>query len=98
MKKYILRDKIPVEIDEISEWGRWIEGLQNRIVAKDMIGKVKVSTVFLGIDHGFGDGPPILFETMIFGGEHDDYQERYSTWEQAEEGHKRAVRLVKEEQ
>ena len=23
---------------------------------------------------------------MIFGGEHDEYQERYATWEEAEEG------------
>lgn len=33
------------------------------------------------------DGPPILFETMIFGGEHDQYQERCSTWEQARKAH-----------
>lgn len=29
---------------------------------------VNVSTVFLAIDHAFGDGPPVLYETMIFGG------------------------------
>lgn len=34
------------------------------------------------------------FETMIFGGEHDQYQERYSTWDEAEAGHKRAIELV----
>ena len=33
---------------------------------------------------------------MIFGGIHHDYQERYSTWEEAEKGHKRALKLVKE--
>jgi hypothetical protein len=33
---------------------------------------------------------------MIFGGEHNEYQERYSTWEEAEEGHKRAVAMIGE--
>lgn len=26
----------------------------------------RVSTVFLGIDHNWGEGPPLLFETMVF--------------------------------
>ena len=58
---------------------------------------ILVSTVFLGFDHGFLDdnGPPILFETMIFGGKHDQYQERYTTWDDAVAGHERAVRRVK---
>ena len=64
-------------------------------VAKDVIGKVRVSTVFLGLDHNLDGGKPILFETMIFGGRHDGYQERYSTWEEAEKGHKKALRIVK---
>jgi hypothetical protein len=33
-----------------------------------------VSTVFLGTNHSFGFEPPLLFETMIFGGRFDDYQ------------------------
>lgn len=55
-----------------------------------------VSTVFLGVDHGFAGGPPVLWETMIFGGTHDQYQERYTSLAAAKEGHKRAVKLVKE--
>ena len=58
--------------------------------------EIMISTVFLGIDHRFGDeGEPILFETMIFGGEHDEYQIRCSTWEQAEANHEIAVRKVR---
>jgi hypothetical protein len=53
-----------------------------------------VSTVFLGIDHNFGNGPPLLFETMVFGGEYDGYCKRYSTWEEAEGGHKTACALA----
>ena len=62
------------------------------------IGQSKISTVFLSMDHGLsgliGDGTPVLFETMVFGGEHDDYQERYHTYDEAEEGHKRIVEMV----
>ena len=36
-----------------------------------------------------------IFETMIFGGEHDQWQDRYATWDQAVEGHKAAVNMVK---
>ena len=64
----------------------------------DRIGESRVSTVFLSMDHGFagliGDGSPVLFETMVLGGEHDGYQERYHTYDQAEEGHKAIVEMV----
>lgn len=68
-------------------------------VAKDLISNgqgepITVSTVFLWLDHGWGGGPPILFETMIFGGEHDGYQDRYCTHEEVLEGHAKAVKLV----
>ena len=66
-----------------------------RHVGDDTVEGIRISTVFLGIDHSFG-GVPILFETMIFGGVHDDYQERYCTWIEALAGHKRAVELVNE--
>ena len=84
--KYILDGHTPVICKDIMEWGESMK--EHRHVALLEEAGVRVSTVFLGIDHGFGDGsPPILFETMIFGGEHDDYQMRYSTWEEAEAGH-----------
>ena len=63
-------------------------------VRKEQFGSVSVSTVFLGMDHSFGGGSPVLFETMIFGGEHDQYQERYCTWDEAEKGHQIACDLV----
>lgn len=37
-----------------------------KIVAKDRVGPVEVSTIFLGMDHSFGSGDPVLWETMIF--------------------------------
>lgn len=70
--------------------------LDNRIVKKTKKKEVEVSTVFLSLDHQFfgGVGPPLVFETMIFGGEHDLYQTRCSTWAEAENMHKVACRLV----
>jgi hypothetical protein len=54
----------------------------NRILQHDILpAEVSVSTVFLGIDHGFrcDRGLPVLWETMIFGGPHDGYQNRYTS-------------------
>lgn len=54
-----------------------------------------VSTVWLGLDHSFGDGPPIIFETMVFGdGDGDQYMQRYATEEQARAGHAETVSLI----
>lgn len=61
-----------------------------RIVAQTNIDVARVSTIWLGIDHRFmQSGPPILFETMIFGYEFelDGYQHRYTTEEEARTGH-----------
>jgi len=98
MSKYILKDGEPVLATDIIHWATWFEKAstnKERTVAKDKIGEAVVSTVFLGIDHSWDGGPPVLWETMIFGGKHDDYQERYSSLKDAEAGHKVAVNLVK---
>lgn len=55
---------------------------------------VQISTVFLGLDHSFGGDIPILFETMVFGGNYDMDQERYATWDDAEKGHKQMCEKV----
>jgi hypothetical protein len=46
-----------------------------------------VSTVFLGIDHAFRGGPPVLWESMIFGGALDGMQRRYISRANAISGH-----------
>jgi len=92
--KYILDGKTPVPIYDLHKWVKWCQK-NSRIVKRTKLLDVLVSTVFLGMDHQFGQGEPILFETMIFGGDHDEFQERYSTWEQAEAGHEAAVKKVK---
>ncbi len=53
-----------------------------------------VSTVWLGLNHGhFGEGRPLIFETMVFKNGPPELGEsldcnRYSTLEEAEAGHK----------
>ena len=59
-----------------------------RQVGLDSVGDYRVSTVFLGLDHGFG-GARLWFETMVFKGDSyaDRYCDRYETAEQAKAGH-----------
>lgn len=68
---------------------RWSELFNRpRIVAwSQPFAGVEVSTVWLGLDHAFLGGPPLIFETMVFGGPLDQEQMRYSTTDQARQGH-----------
>ena len=98
-RNYIMEPDGSFRPAQLLEWARWFEKAE-RHVAEDKVGDVRVSTVFLGIDHRFFAGDetdgsrPILFETMIFGDEHDEYQERYCTREEALVGHSRALAMV----
>lgn len=95
MKLYILEGKeIKITYNQI-EWHKAME-YNNRIVEQTIIDGIRISTVFLGVDHSFLNGPPLLFETMVFGGEHDEYQIRYSTWDEAYEGHHKTCAMILE--
>jgi hypothetical protein len=93
---YILEDKKPIPEPDFLKWALWFEKADKHVADDYLPNGVRVSTVFLGLDYGLwhNHDNPLLFETMIFGGEHDCCQKRYSTWEEAEEGHKRAIELV----
>lgn len=94
---YILKGKEIVSVDLLT-WAQWFENIKNRQIGSDHVGDIFVSTVFLGIDHGWGTGvAPILFETMIFGGKHDQYQERCATYDEAVKMHQKALKLVQKE-
>ena len=86
-----------VPTDDVLVWGTFFEDMGKRRVAQDIIEQpesdpVRVSTVFLGLDHNWLDnGPPILFESMVFGGPLDGEMYRYPTWDSAAEGHKLLV-------
>ncbi len=92
---YILdEDKNPVKCYDFEEWGKCLNDQSKKIVAQDYFGEVCVSTVFLGIDHSFDFSTAVLFETMIFGGKEDGYQDRYYTWNQALVGHEKACEIA----
>lgn len=92
----------PAELWEFVRLMDTDEGRASRVVAKDKLPDgATVSTVFLGIDHNFARAfnpalPPILYETMVFGGAHDDWQQRYETRAQALAGHRAAVQRLRE--
>jgi hypothetical protein len=86
------------EITE-DEWLRRCRDHAYKRVAYHEVGTLRVSTIWLGLDYGWGDRPPLIFETMIFGEPGEDQwrhdQWRYATEEEAMKGHQRAVRLCR---
>lgn len=87
---YKLDGKIPIP-GTLDDWRKLID-TGAHILWQDPVGDLLVSTVFLGIDHNFGPpGPPVLFETMIFGDDDEKYQERTTTYELAREQHLAAL-------
>lgn len=91
--RYVLDGQTPIVEKDLMKWAEWFEK-SDIAVAKYKNGDVSVSTVFLGLNHNYGIGAPILFETMVFGGKFDGEQERYSTWDDAENGHDKMIKLV----
>jgi len=77
---------------------RWSELLEDRVYhvieQTDLPDGKWVSTVWLGLDHSFGSGAPLIFETMVFPS-HDEWMEldceRYTYEETAIVGHKAMV-------
>jgi hypothetical protein len=86
---------------DLLKWGQWFD-TADRQVADDTLlppavpSEVRVSTIFLGIDHAWGGGPPVLWETMIFGDKSffNDRQMRYTSREDALAGHKEMVEMI----
>lgn len=99
MHKHYILDKNgePIPENDLMTWAKWFGYAKNRVVCQADFGPAHVSTVFLGLDHNWGEGPPVLWETMIFGGLLNDYQDRCSgSREQALAMHNKAVKKLKE--
>lgn len=94
---YILDGKTPVVVPTLDAWGEWMQTANRRVNLTAVEPGVEVITSFLGMDHAWDGGPPLLFETMVFGGPHDGEQWRYSTWDEAEAGHQKVVDMVVKE-
>ena len=102
MGRYILVNGVPTPEPNLMKWAAWMEESRKTgewLVAKTVINKeIKVSTVFLGLDHSFDlEGPLEIFETMIFGGPKNEWCWRYATKADAQHGHEVAVAEAKEE-
>jgi hypothetical protein len=85
---------------DLLEYVRLMETPEATRVGWDVVGEINVSTVLLCIDHAFTGGPPLIFETMVFGESSpmDQYMRRYATLADAQEGHAETVALVALEQ
>jgi hypothetical protein len=90
-RKYILQGTKPILEPDLLTWARWFQTADRHVVETWLMPEVRVSTVFLGLDHQLGTGPPLLFETMCFQKGAGVQEWRYSTWEEAEDGHKAVV-------
>lgn len=102
---YILEDDGTIRPAKgIIEFGRWYENAKRHIGNTIVFGgqqTVRISTVFLGLDHNYyDDGPPLVFETMVFDSAYSNHAVedegidaciRYPSLEEAWHGHEAAV-------
>lgn len=82
------------------DWARlcaWDEknDLNYKRVGGTTVGPYWISTVWLGLNHQYGTGRPLIFETMVFSKEESDLAcHRYATEAEAIAGHERVVEEV----
>lgn len=88
MSRYFDIDGNPIDL---MTWG---QSVGTKHIGSNHVCDIHVSTVWLGLDHNWGDGPPLIFETMVFGYGDDEYQWRYSTKEDAAAGHAEVLAAV----
>jgi hypothetical protein len=100
---YYVLDGQAVRAVDVQTWAAWFEAAREdgrtRIAAHTLPDGRWLSTVFLGIDHAWGGGPPQLFESMVFRSETDldeTYCARHATWRAAMDGHYALLRRLRE--
>ena len=76
-----------------------LRDIRRRVVKQTLVKngrmRVQVSTVFIPIDQGPMSPAPVLWETMVFGGTLDGWQDRYTSRRLAKVGHEVAVIAVR---
>ncbi len=100
MKHYRLDGKKLVECS-LMEWARSMDSPErimrvtylNVFLDDYRLADVRVSTVFLGINHGYGE-KPLYFETMVFGGVSDSLCVRAPTYDDALANHEHVLNKV----
>lgn len=103
--RYILGpDGQPVPEPHLLRWAAWFETADRTVRSTYLAdGALWVSTVFLGLDHAFGN-KPVLWETMVFTKATpvpdnlralaDSHFERYRSREDAIAGHEAVVAAI----
>lgn len=71
MSHYVLGEHHAVVVEpDLMKWAAWMTAARFSrafIVRKTNVHGLEVSTVFLGLDYGFGESKvPVVFETMVF--------------------------------
>jgi hypothetical protein len=85
----------PVPTLDASAWASMMDDVESRRVALDRVGRVAVSTIFLGLDMGIG-GEPMFYETRVMGaGDLGDQVQRYRNREDATTGHYKVLAMLK---
>ena len=91
---YRLVDGRPEPEPDLLAWAAWFESA-DRHVAETFVTtgavEIRVSTAFLGIDLGRHEGPPLLWETIVFGGPDHGRCRQYSGEGEALAGHREEV-------
>ena len=89
---YYDKDGSPMEL---FDWAAKFEDqIYKRVAETTLSNGTWVSTVWLGTDHSLGNGPPLIFETMVFPTRNNlDEQDvaRYSTMKEANAGHRQMI-------
>jgi hypothetical protein len=94
--KLVNKIVVPCELEEMALQGEDFEN-NRRVALTHLSNNEYISTVFLGINHGWRPNRPIWFETMAFvdNEKWNHYQDRYETYEEAERGHEKVVNAIK---
>jgi hypothetical protein len=98
MNYYILENRKPLQVHDYNEWKQWLETGNREVSRTELPNGVIVATEFIGqAECPDKSKPPLIFETMIRGGINDGIVQQYTLWEEAEEGHAKAVELASTE-
>lgn len=72
-------------------WTAWFAATDplQRVIAAEGINGIWVNTAFLGL-------PSVVFQTMVFGGALDGRCFKWTTYDEAMDGHDEVVKLIKD--
>lgn len=95
MSEFYDRQGNPMDFEQ---WVGWTErrDMDYKRVAETTVGNTWISTVWIGLNYDWSrKGPPLIFETMIFGGPMNEETWRWSTEAEALAGHEEVVTMVR---